>query len=116
MINYNNRKFRGRTNSPNGEVDRETIFHYHQEDDRLRGTYSGGAIETGQLVGTVQEDGSLNFLYHHLTANGTLMAGECHSEPVPGEDGRLILQERWRWLTGDLSSGVSEVEEILDGE
>ncbi len=28
------------------------------------------------------------------------------------QDGTLFLAERWQWLTGDRSSGKSEVEEV----
>ena len=31
MINYNNKKFSPVSNSDNGEVDNETVFHYQQD-------------------------------------------------------------------------------------
>lgn len=110
-MNYDGRRFRGRRNSPNGEVDAGTVFHYRQDGDLLRGDYSGGAIVLGQLLGRVRPDGTLEFLYHHLNESGELMSGRCESTPRV-EDGVLVLAERWQWLTGDRSSGTSEVEEI----
>ena len=53
-MNYNGRIFRGRTNTDNGEVSGETRFHYFQEGDRLWGTYSGGSIVDGHLLGTLR--------------------------------------------------------------
>lgn len=111
-MNYNNRTFRGRTNSASGEVGGETIFHYYQEGDRLTGTYSGGAVVHGTLLGNVHPDGSLEFLYHHINSTGQLMAGKCSSVPCEDAVGTLVLKEEWQWLTGDRSSGQSEVEEI----
>lgn len=113
-INYDGRRFRGRNNTANGEVGSETIFEYHQDGTLLWGTYSGGEIESGHLLGTVADDGSLEFCYHHRSASGALMAGQCSSVPRYEDDGTLVLAERWQWLTGVRSSGVSEVEEVVN--
>ena len=114
-MNYDGRRFRGRSNSPNGEVGGETVFLYRQDGEVLSGDYSGGAIVAGSLLGRVRADGSLEFLYQHLNRDGELMAGRCESTPRR-VDGRLVLAERWKWLTGDRSSGTSEVEEIPEPE
>ena len=111
-MSYDGKRFRGRSNSSNGEVDAETIFHYHQRGSRLWGEYEGGAVARGQLLGRVHPDGSLEFCYHHEGTDGELRAGECRSVPTTDPDGRLVLKESWRWLTGDRSTGESEVEEI----
>ena len=42
------------------------------------------------------------------------MSGECRSVPTLLPDGRLRLDEEWRWTTGDRSSGRSIVEELRD--
>jgi len=110
-MNYDGKTFRGRTNTANGEVSGETLFRYHQNGDRLTGDYAGGAIIVGHLLGTVYPDGSLEFYYHHRNTDGALMAGFCRSEPIE-INGRLVLRERWRWLTGDRSAGESEVVEV----
>ncbi|MEM7331268.1 MAG: n-acetylglutamate synthase [Chloroflexota bacterium] len=112
-MNYNNRQFKGRSNSENGEVSSETIFHYFQEGSKFWGTYSGGTIIEGHLLGKVLEDHSIKFLYHHLNQDGDLLAGRCSSKPKSGEESQLVLEERWQWLTGDRSEGYSEVEEII---
>ena len=109
---YNGRIFRGRTNSENGEMSNETYFYYSQDGDVLTGRYAGGTIEVGQLLGVVNADGSLDFCYHHLNTEGEIVAGRCHSEPSRDEDGILMLDETWSWLTGDRSSGTSQVEEV----
>jgi hypothetical protein len=111
-IDYDGRVFAVRANSDNGEVGGGTTFRYHQTGKRLTGTYAGGAIEQGHLVGTVHADGSLTFVYHHVTTGGELRAGRCESEPARDDAGRLVLRERWQWFTGDRTAGTSELVEI----
>lgn len=111
-MNYDNRIFRGRSNSGNGEVDNQTRFHYRQEDDRVWAEYSGGQVVRGHLQGKVHPDGSLEFVYHHENSNGELMAGQCRSHPSHDADGTLVLKESWQWFTGDQTPGISEVEEV----
>lgn len=113
-VNYNHRIFRGRTNSDNGEVGGQTTFHYRQSEDRVWATYSGGDIVSGHLQGKVHADGSLKFVYHHENVDGELMAGKCFSTPSQDTADCLVLKEHWQWLTGDRTSGYSEVEEITD--
>lgn len=110
-LDYDGRVFVVRSNSDNGEVGDGTVFRYRQAGDRLTGTYAGGAVEEGHLVGTVHPDGSLSFLYHHRTTEGELRAGRCTSVPARDADGRLVLRERWQWFTGDRSRGTSELVE-----
>ncbi len=113
-MNYNNRKFRGRSNTGNGEVGQGTVFTYYQNDDRLWGEYAGGEIRSGHLQGKVHPDGSISFVYHHENVSGELMAGKCHSTPSQGDNGQLLFEESWQWFTGDQSSGHSEIEEIIE--
>ena len=40
------------------------------------------------------------------------MLGTCISTPGRLPDGRLRFKEEWQWLSGDLSSGYSESEEV----
>jgi len=109
-INYNNRKFVGKSNSSSGEVNSETVFHYFQIDDMLTATYEGGDIRSGQMIGKVDSEGRLNFYYQHINQSGELKAGQCHSIPEIMEDGRLRLYETWKWFDGE--EGSSIVEEI----
>lgn len=112
-MNYNDRVFRGKSNSENGEVSGQTQFHYHQCGDSVWADYSGGEIVSGHLQGKVYSDGSLEFVYHHENIKGELMAGKCRSYP-DYVDGNLVLKENWQWFTGDQSTGTSEVEEIIE--
>jgi len=43
-MNYNNRKFRPLSNSENGEVSNDMVFHYKQTNNILTCTYHGSKI------------------------------------------------------------------------
>jgi GNAT superfamily N-acetyltransferase len=110
-INYNGKIFTPQSNTENGEVDEETIFHYFQENNLLWAEYSGGDVLKGRMIGTVDENGELNFHYQHLNKDRQIRIGKCHSIPCIMDNGKIALQEKWQWLNGDLSSGESVVTE-----
>ncbi|PEN11223.1 n-acetylglutamate synthase [Longibacter salinarum] len=111
-MHYDQRVFRVRQNTENGEVGAETYFRYEQTEDRLTGTYAGGTIAEGHLMGRVFPDGHLEFCYHHVTTDAHVRAGQCTSTPHRDEDDRLVLKEKWQWFTGDQSHGTSELIEV----
>lgn len=113
-MNYQGKKFRSVSNSPNGEVSGETIFYYEQTGNILTAKYAGGGVEEGHLIALVDEQGCLDMRYHHVNVQGVLQTGICHSRPEILPDGRIRLYEQWRWTSGDGSSGQSVVEECLD--
>lgn len=110
-INYNGKIFIPQRNTENGEVGEETIFHYFQENDLFWAEYSGGNVLKGHMVGTVDENGELDFYYQHLNIDRQIRIGKCHNIPCILENGKIALQEKWQWLNGDLSSGESVVVE-----
>ncbi len=110
-INYDSKIFVPQRNTENGEVDEETTFHYFQENDLFWAEYSGGDVLKGHMVGTVAENGELDFHYQHLNKDGQVRIGKCHSIPDILWNGKIELQEKWQWLNGDLSSGESVVVE-----
>lgn len=111
-INYNGKKFAGRFNSDTGEVGSDTIFEYFVKDGILKGSYSGGQISIGQLLGKVQSNSCLEFVYHHINNQGEIKTGRCHSRPEILEDGRIRLHESWEWLKGEQGQGTSIIDEI----
>ncbi len=68
-------------NTENGEVDEETTFYYFQENDLFWAEYSGGDVLKGHMVGTVAENGELDFYYQHMNKDGQVRIGKCHSIP-----------------------------------
>jgi hypothetical protein len=111
-INYHGRKFRGISNTPNGQVSGNTIFCYAQIGDKLEATYSGGSILEGHMIGHVHEDNSLEFVYHHIDDEGVLKSGHCKSTSEILNDGRIRLHETWVWTFGGEGKGNSVIEEI----
>ncbi len=111
-INYHNRKFKPVSNSDNGEVSNDMVFHYQQEDNVLTCTYTGANIVSGHLIGLVSESGSIDMRYHQINTNGELMTGTCQSTPEMMENGKIRLHESWQWTSGDQSKGNSILEEV----
>lgn len=110
--NLEGKVFRSVANTGNGEVGAETLFRYRQSGEVVTADYSGGSILSGHLIARVLPDGRLDMRYHHLNDRGELMLGKCLSTPERLPDGRLQFKEQWQWLSGDMSSGYSEIEEV----
>lgn len=110
--NLDGKKFRSVSNSGTGEVDSQTTFHYRQSGDVVTATYAGGSIVDGHVIAKALANGQLDMRYHHINTSGELMLGKCLSTPRLLPDGRIRISEEWQWLSGDMSSGRSEIEEI----
>lgn len=110
-INLNGRKFVSVSNTDNGEVSGQTVFHYRQQGNIVEATYSGGAIIKGYLIGKFTRSDKLYFSYQHINKEMNVHVGEAESTIEKLENGRLRLNERWRWLNRDKSEGSSVVEE-----
>src|SRR5690554_6272938 len=113
-MNYNNRPVSGESNSANGKVSESTRVYYYQDADRVWAKHSGGEIVSTHLQVMVFADGSIEFMYHHENIDGELMAGKCRSTPHQSPGGKLILKENWQWFTGDQTTGMSELEEVVE--
>ncbi|MGB6035256.1 MAG: n-acetylglutamate synthase [Cryomorphaceae bacterium] len=111
-MNYHNKKFRPISNSENGEVSNDMIFHYLQDGNILTCNYYGQNILKGQLIGLVDEQGRIEMRYQQVNRNGEIMTGVCQSSPETLKNGKIRLREKWHWTSGDLSEGESILEEI----
>ncbi len=112
MINYNNKKFRPKNITANGEVDETTVFHYKQVGNILTCTYTSREIVFGHLLGIVSKNGIIDLRYHQINKNGEINTGICISKPTILENGKIQLEEKWNWTSGDLSKGKSTLIEI----
>ena len=111
-MNYNNKSFKPKSNSENGETSNETVFLYKQVGSILTAEYSGGKIIQGHLIGLVDEYGNIDMCYHQVNEKQELMTGVCKSKPEILENGKIRLHEIWEWTSGDKSKGKSIIEEI----
>jgi hypothetical protein len=111
-IDYDGRRFRAVSNTPNGDTGEATTFEYRQAGDVVWGTYSGGTVKFGALVASLGADGALDMRYQHLDAGGTFKTGRCQSRLEVLPDGRYRLHEDWQWTSPEQSSGHSVIEEI----
>ncbi len=111
-MDYHNKKFRPIRSSGNSALDTDTIFKYQQSGKVLTCAYSGGGIEIGHLIGIVDEQGKIDMRYHQISKDGEIMTGICLSTPEILINGKIRLNERWQWTSGDLSKGSSILEEI----
>ena len=110
-INLDYKKFKPFTNSKNGEVSNQTIFHYRQEKELVWAEYSGGSIIKGFLIGKIK-NAALEFSYQHLNLDMEIMTGKCHSIVALNKEGKILLKENWEWTCKDFSKGESLLVEI----
>ncbi|MCX2524731.1 hypothetical protein [Larsenimonas rhizosphaerae] len=99
-----------------GRSSRDTVFDYHVVEGRITGTYQGGPIQTGHLVGRVTGVDTFELLYHCVTTEGELLSG--WSRGVAGVDlaWRTTLTFDWGWLPGASGGGISRYVELTDEE
>ncbi len=113
-FNLDEKIFKALSNSDNGEVGDDTLFYYSQTDNIISANYYGGDILKGHLIGKQLESGEFDFVYHHINTKNELKIGKCLSKAKKLDDGRLKLYEKWQWLCDDMSSGTSELIEVVE--
>lgn len=106
----NGRRFAPVRDVTGGEVGTGTVFEYHEDGDLVWARYSGGRIRLGFLVGLRAGD-ALEFRYSQINDEGETASGYCRSRLEVLEEGRVRMEETWRWESRD-GSGTSVVEEI----
>ncbi|WP_298759439.1 hypothetical protein [uncultured Psychroserpens sp.] len=110
-MNLNDKKFVTIENK-SGLSSNKTIFHYFQNENIITGTYKGGAISEGFIVGKQIETSKIELLFQCLTKEGELKVGESKGTISKDQNGKLELRFDWNWLNGDLSGGTSEYIEV----
>ncbi len=108
-INLDGVKMNVVSTSPNGVVDAETVFHFHQEGDAVWAEYEGGQIQRGFLVG-ILEGSTLKFRYCQGQTDGDLDGGASVGE-VGLNNGRVRIVERFDWASRE-GGGINIFEEL----
>ncbi|MES2646734.1 MAG: hypothetical protein V4717_07675 [Bacteroidota bacterium] len=113
-ICLHNRRMRPKMNTINGEVSEETLFEYFQKDNIVWGTYSGGTIQRGVLIGRMAKNGDCQINYLQLNNGNEINTGVSQSATEFLNDGRIILYEDWEWTGNKTGGGRSVIEEIKE--
>ena len=98
--------------NPHGVSGADTVFEYRTDGRRITGSYVGGRVADGHLVGTVTGPDAIELLYHCATTDGELLAGWSRGRVSRNDRGLVELHFEWGWLTGDRSGGTSRYVEL----
>ena len=110
-VSYHNKRFCGVANYDDGDLTKEVLFHSHQKNRTVWGTFEGGRVRFGTLVANVLDDDKLDMVWQYLNIDGEFVSGRCRSVPEQLPDGRLRLHESWTTTGGE--PGTSVIEEVL---
>ncbi|HCK66199.1 MAG TPA: hypothetical protein DHW49_08020 [Anaerolineae bacterium] len=110
-MNLSNKIFELTENS-DGHASAKTIMKFSEQSEPLIGTYSGPNNVYGQVIVKTSKDGLTEMLYQSLTTDDELVAGKAQVILSENENGKLVMQLNWQWLTGSLESGISIWHEI----
>lgn len=111
LYDFQNKKFALLSNSSNGQVNNETIFHYQQQGDLVTADYSGGSIRYGKIIAKLEVD-HLYMLYQCITTQNQLRAGKAIAKIGINELGKMKLELDWEWMGENPEKGKSEYIEI----
>ena len=76
------------SNSENGDVSAETLFHYHQDREIISADYHGGKIIKGHLIGKILDNGQLE--WHPSSKYMVFQAQKKYRQSEKGTD--LLLK------------------------
>ncbi len=106
-MNLKGKRFRAQSNSTGGTVNTDTEMHFTEDGDVILGTYRGGSILQGQVMGRWTGEMRMEMCYHCLTRSDAIQAGRAKASFDRTSDGRLAMALNWQWLTGDRTKGQS---------
>lgn len=106
-MNLKGKRFRAQSNSAGGTVNTDTEMHFTDDGDVILGTYRGGSILQGHVMGRWTGEMRLEMCYHCLTRSDAIQAGRAKASFDRTSDGRLAMALDWQWLTGDRTKGQS---------
>jgi hypothetical protein len=110
MTSLDGRRFRPPDDVTGGDVDHETEFAFHQDEDMVWAEYAGGRVRKGFLVG--RSDGAyLEFRYTQLLTDGSTANGWSRDRIEVRDDGTIRLHEAWRWESRS-GAGSSTLDEV----
>lgn len=94
----------------NGEVSGDTLFEFEQDEEIITATYSGGEIQRGYLIGTLEKN-RWEVRYVQINRTGETSTGHSIGELKLSEDGRVLVEDDWEWESR-AGGGHSVLEEV----
>jgi hypothetical protein len=111
MYNFDNKKLKiTLIEGPNTEVNQDTVFQFHQENNMIWAEYSGGKVKRGRLIGLINGN-TLTHHYIQVNLNNEINSGEGKSQIQQNEEGKLQIVEEWEWKSQE-GKGKSVMTEI----
>lgn len=110
IMNLDQTQFRVSATAESGVVSSETRLALAQKGSRILGRYSGGSIQRGYLVGTL-EGSVLQFRFTQREAAGQIHGGRSICDLERLSDGRLRLREHFTWTTRD-GAGTNTFDQV----
>ncbi len=106
-MNLEGKTFRAVSNSENGSINGDTEIRFSADGAFVVGSYSGGTVVTGHVLGKRLSDDEMDLLYQGGTLEGAIQAGKAHAVFKVDQQGHMYMYLDWQWLTGDKSKGRS---------
>jgi hypothetical protein len=101
-------------NTANGQINEDTLFEYFQDGQMVWGTYAGGDVLRGILIGQMNANRDIRFHYLQMDTQGQIHQGTSKSSTELLNDGRVVLYENWEWTGDKKGSGSSIIEEVKE--
>jgi len=95
---------------PHGVLNADTIFNFHQHENKVYCDYAGGQILKEYLVG-VAAGNSLQFRYCQLEVDGRMDSGLSEGELVRSADAKIQIIELFQWSSKP-GSGRNVIQEL----
>jgi len=100
------------TGNEHGLSTAETVFAYRTDGAAITGSYGGGDVADGQIVGRVTGPDTIELLFQCRTKGGGLLAGRSRGRVRLNAQGLTELHFDWVWLAGDSGGGTSSYVEL----
>nr|WP_263323698.1 hypothetical protein [Neobacillus sp. Marseille-Q6967] len=113
MIDYHNKVFSCKNNKDNEDITIETLFFYKQNGEIVQAKYFGGNVKYGEIIGLVNEQGSLQGSFCHSTYTSQSYGGVCMFTPKRMEDTRVVLLVKWCGADGKNIESEWLMEELI---
>jgi len=108
---FNDKKFTVIKNEgQDAEVNRDTIFHFYQQNGILYAEYTGGNIKYGEMFGAIEND-RVTFYYKQENMAGLSKKGTSEAKIIKLPENKIRLIDEWKWSSQE-GKGSCVLEEV----